>query len=504
MNGRCTRRGLPLAVAAGCVLAPLSIGAALLPGAGLAADKTADKDMVATAVQKDLPIEVNVSGTFQAQDKQRIAFEPKEYSGELIIKSIIAEGTPVKTDDRLVEFEADNLTKAITKQEGDADDANVELQKAQADREALKIDQEVALKRADKELELAADAVEAEQKLVDYKTEEKVNEIRRKENSIKDQEVNFEQLKKLYESRDLHTDTETILVEREAKSLEESRIDYKKLLRDHEHFKRYTLTVDLEKKKLDLLKQEAEKRKQELKFAADLAEKDGAVRKAERKVKEAQEKLDSLNKDRQSLTITAPRDGLVFYGALDTGDMLEDVIVFGSSGIRQNLRVGGRVRTHETLLTVASMEKLSVEMKVQENDIQHLREGLKISLRPDAFPDLEIHGKIDKVDQVASRTGLLTTSQQFKVSASYDGTYPQLRAGMNCRVTVHAESIPDAVQIPVIAVFEEDGKYFCYVQDAGRPSRRPVKLGATNATSVQILEGVRPDETVYLYDPLRK
>jgi multidrug efflux pump subunit AcrA (membrane-fusion protein) len=79
-----------------------------------------------------------------------------------------------------------------------------------------------------------------------------------------------------------------------------------------------------------------------------------------------------------------------------------------------------------------------------------------------------------------------------------------LRAGMNCRVTVHADSIPDAVQVPVIAVFQDEGSYYCYLDEGGKPSKRLVKLGATNGRHVQITEGLRPGGQVYLYDPYRE
>lgn|GEM_PF-3050468 len=484
------------------ILATLTLLLAVPVGGDVAAAD--DRPMLTKVEKKDLPIEVEVSGMFQAEDKERIAVEPEEYSGELIIKQIVDEGTAVEEGDQLLEFELDNLKKAITEAQNEVDDANVKLQKARAELGTLKIDQDVALQRVNKELELARLAVEGEEKTVAYKKEEKETEIRRRENQFRDQQVNFEQLKKLYDSRELHTDTEAILVEREAKRLEEAQFDLKKLYRDFEHFKKYELNVELEKKKLELIEKQGAKKKEELKFSADLAEKEAGVRKAQRELDKTDEKVSDLEKDRDSLKVLAPRSGIVFYGTIGGDDLFSDVVIFSGSNIRQNLRIGGRVRTHETLLTVASMEKLSVEMKVLENDIQHMKEGLSITLRPDAFPDLEIKGQIDKVDQIASRGGFLSSVKEFKVKASYSKTYPQLRAGMNCRVVVHADSVPDAIQVPVLAVFEEEGKYFCYLDEAGKPSKRQVSLGATNGRAVQISEGLRPGDDVYLYDPYRE
>jgi multidrug efflux pump subunit AcrA (membrane-fusion protein) len=72
---------------------------------------------------------------------------------------------------------------------------------------------------------------------------------------------------------------------------------------------------------------------------------------------------------------------------------------------------------------------------------------------------------------------------------------------MNCRVTVHADTVPDAVQVPVLAVLSERGEFYCLVKEGGKTVRRPVELGATNGTMVEIVEGVRPGETIALWDP---
>ena len=83
----------------------------------------------------------------------------------------------------------------------------------------------------------------------------------------------------------------------------------------------------------------------------------------------------------------------------------------------------------------------------------------------------------------------------------YAGIFKQLRSGMNCRVTVHADTVPDAVQVPVVAVFQEGGEHYCLVRDGSRDVRRVVKLGASNGNVVQVTEGLREGEVVTLHDP---
>ena len=95
----------------------------------------------------------------------------------------------------------------------------------------------------------------------------------------------------------------------------------------------------------------------------------------------------------------------------EAGKLPAGVVVFG--GANNELRVGGRVRTHEILMTVAAMDNLSINMRVLENDIQHMKAGLPITVVPDAFPALKIVGTLTKVDQVASRQGFLSEIREF-------------------------------------------------------------------------------------------
>lgn len=462
--------------------------------------QTADAQLRATVEQKDLAIDVELAGVFEAEEKDEIRMEPKDYRGDLIITRILAEGSAVKKGELLIEFDEDSLTRALEDARNEATDAEVELKKAQAEKDALVIEQTTALGHLRHEVTFAEEDLAAAKQKAAIELAKKEREIQRGEEALADAQVDFEQLIQLYKERELHTATENILINREKRQVEERRRALEVSKQEFEIFKRFEQNRDVEKKQIELEKKQAELQKAEVKNGADLAEKESAVTKAERKLKKAQRKVEELAIDQKSLRVESPRDGILFYG--QTGDDLPaGIVVFGQSN--NEMRVGGRVRTHEVLMTVAAMEKLSIKMRAMENDIQHMKEGLPITVVPDAFPSLEIEGRLTKVDQVASRQGFLSEVREFSVKGSYDGVFPLLRAGMNCRVTVHADSVPDAIQVPVVAVFQDKGEHCCYVEGASGASKRTVKIGATNGTRVQIVEGLKPDEKVLLYDPNR-
>ena len=321
------------------------------------------------------------------------------------------------------------------------------------------------------------------------------------ENQLADARVNLKQLEQMYQHRELHTDTEAILLERQRRGIEDMEKEIGQARRELAQLETQEIPTERDELELGAAQRKAELRKLEVESEVALAEKQVEVTKAEAALKQATDVVAALQRDQEKLSVRSPRAGVVFYGEIGSDNPLGIVI---SQQSMKDLRIGGRVQTHHVLLTVASMERLSVVMKVMENDIQHLKAGLPVTIRPDAFGELQIPGKLTEVSQVATQGQLFSEVRQFTVKAVYEGSFAQLRAGMSCRVTAHADKVPDAVQVPVLAVFEAGEAHCCYVQEGGKPVKRTIKPGATNGKMVQILEGVTAGETVYLYDPLRE
>jgi multidrug efflux pump subunit AcrA (membrane-fusion protein) len=61
--------------------------------------------------------------------------------------------------------------------------------------------------------------------------------------------------------------------------------------------------------------------------------------------------------------------------------------------------------------------------------------------------------------------------------------------------------VPDAIQVPIVAVIEDSGRYYCNVKKGSTHEKREVKIGLSNDEHVQITEGLRTGEVVYLNDP---
>ncbi|MFK7767387.1 MAG: efflux RND transporter periplasmic adaptor subunit [Mariniblastus sp.] len=462
----------------------------------------------AKATNGKLELQTNLPGIFVADDKNEIKMEPRKYKGDLVVTKIVNEGVYVKKGDVLIEFDTDTVDEALETAQNEATDANVELQQANAVYQTAMIDLET--KVSQRKIELSHLQREVESQIASQ-----VTELAKKERGIEDAEyslrealVDFETLKQMYDEREISTPVSAdILFDREKKSITRSEKGIAVLKKELAYFMKFDKSKTQLEKELDVEKKQAEIKKEEITLRAAVAEKKAAVDKAQRKMDVANEKIADLETDRAELQVVSPRDGVLFYGT--TGqEMPAGVIIMSSGGtrdVRKELRIGGRVTTHKILMTVAKMDQLSIKMSVSENDIQHLKKDLPITVYPDAFPSEHFSGKLTKVDQVGTKNRYTSSSQsRFNVLGKCTDKAPQLRSGMNCRVCVHFELEQEMVLVPVRSVFAEGDQFFCFVKNGSDVEEREVEIGFSNPSQVAVMSGLNDGEEVLLSRPNKK
>ena len=463
--------------------------------------ESGDTTSTAAVMKRPLAMEVNIPGVFEADNKEEYSIEPSEYRGDLIITKLLAEGAQISVGDVLVEFDTTELDEAIANAANEVIDAKIAVTKTTAELKTAEIDQAAVLAQLEKELEMARTEWQAAKEQEAVALAEKEKAIADAERGHERSQEDHQQLVDLYNAHDNHTETEELLMERSEESIQDASKQVKQAKQNLEYFKKYEMSQDTFTKEIAVTKKETEIAKQKIQLEAELAGKRREVTKAERQLTNKQDVVYKLETDKRNLRIVAARDGVLFYGTPQSGSDFADDF-FGFGGNQNEMKIGGRVKTHSILVTVASMEKLVIKMQIMENDIQYLKAGLPITVLPDAFPNLQLNGTLTQVDMIAKREGFFSDVRRFSVRGEYEYSdlASELRAGMNCRVVVHVDSVSDALQIPIAAVFAEDGKYYCYVKEA-QPAKREVSIGASNADWVQITKGLNAGEEIYLVPP---
>lgn len=154
-----------------------------------------------------------------------------------------------------------------------------------------------------------------------------------------------------------------------------------------------------------------------------------------------------------------------------------------------------------TLAVIYDLSCLKMEMNVNELDIGKVRTGQTVEVTAGALPDQRFTGVVEKVSINGTTKDGFTT---YPVTiAIWD--YGELKPGMNVTAVIQAETLENALCVPVAAV-ERGGTVLVApaetvgadgtVADISRLEERAVTLGVNDAQYIQITSGLAEGEFV--------
>ncbi len=142
------------------------------------------------------------------------------------------------------------------------------------------------------------------------------------------------------------------------------------------------------------------------------------------------------------------------------------------------------------LLEVADVERIRVRGDVTERDAVFVRPGTPVRIGGPALADA--------VESAVTRTaGVLdpgTLNLRFEVEV--ENAERRLFPGSSLDVRLELERRPGALLLPAGALLGVEGKPHVFVVSDGRARLRPVRIGFDDGASVEVVEGVGPDDAV--------
>jgi hypothetical protein len=158
---------------------------------------------------------------------------------------------------------------------------------------------------------------------------------------------------------------------------------------------------------------------------------------------------------------------------------------------------GAVCRELQPVIHLPNPNRMQVDLKINESVIDLVREGMPASVRLVGLKDATLPGTVTKINQYSEppswRSGGI---REYTAFVELDYSDPRLKTGMTAEVTVECQRVPDAIQVPVQALYAHGPEYYCVVSTPQGPEARRVKIGATNDKFTVILEGLAEDEPV--------
>jgi hypothetical protein len=142
---------------------------------------------------------------------------------------------------------------------------------------------------------------------------------------------------------------------------------------------------------------------------------------------------------------------------------------------------------------------MRVNLTVNESLVQYIQPGFTADIRPVGYGDRVLHGAVERVNQYAEPTGWRQANvKEYKAYIQIDDVASDLRSGMTASVTIHCADVPDAIQVPVQAIYSHGPKYYCFVHGQDGWTAREVKAGPTNDKFFVVESGLNEGEQVAL------
>ena len=236
------------------------------------------------------------------------------------------------------------------------------------------------------------------------------------------------------------------------------------------------------------------KQLQEARKYLDIGEK-AQVRSADLELQSTKMEYKRSEANADKMLVKAPMEGLVVmqntfrgseFGAIQQGDSVNPGMLF---------------------MQIVDPSSMVVNATVNQSDVQSMRIGQKARLRFDAFPGLELPGRLIVIGAITKAGG---SRAQFKKDVLVRFRLERMDPRVIPDLSVSADVILDeeealAAVAPIEAVQGQSGegsKAFVSVRSAtGVWERREVELGLASFTHVVIKSGVKSGEVVALDKP---
>lgn len=172
------------------------------------------------------------------------------------------------------------------------------------------------------------------------------------------------------------------------------------------------------------------------------------------------------------MVITAPIPGLVIHGEAGDDD--------------RKVREGDELSPGTVVVRLPDLSELEVVASVHELDRAELAEGQIVRVGFDAYPDLQLRGRVVRVAELAGPAYRRSRIQRFEVRIGVDGSDPRLRPGMTARLAIVVDARHDVVRVPRSALASRSGEPVV-TTTAGDVVE--VKIGLRTPFWVELLEG---------------
>jgi RND family efflux transporter MFP subunit len=155
------------------------------------------------------------------------------------------------------------------------------------------------------------------------------------------------------------------------------------------------------------------------------------------------------------------------------------------------VNLGEYVRVQTPVMGVVRVDPLKVTAEIPEKMGPWIQDGQAVELFVDAFPDRPFDGKVSRISPVVN-----TSTRAFPFEALVPNPEARLKPGAFARVRIVTAKVDQVLTLSYSSLQYRYGVNRVFVVDGDRLSMRELKVGERIGERIEVLDGVKPGETV--------
>lgn len=195
---------------------------------------------------------------------------------------------------------------------------------------------------------------------------------------------------------------------------------------------------------------------------------------AQARLKEAQAVAEQARRKIELATVRAPMSGVAY---------------------EVQARRGAWLSAGSDVAAIGQISRLKVVVYVDEPELGRVKVGMPVRITWDAHPDQEWKGT---VNQLPTRVVALNTRQVGEVICIIENQDSVLLPGTNVNAFIQSSVVEAALTIPKEAVRREGNQVGVYTVEGETLRWRPVRVGVSSVTRVEVVEGLTEVSRVVL------
>lgn len=158
---------------------------------------------------------------------------------------------------------------------------------------------------------------------------------------------------------------------------------------------------------------------------------------------------------------------------------------------RRHIRLGNTISVNEPAFQVTELDPLIAYIHIPEREFRRLEPGQAADLTLDAIPGQRFSAQVERISPIVD-----PVTGTFKVTMKVPDQGGRLKPGMFGRFNIVWDTRRDVLLVPRVAVVDDDVSDSVFVVVDGKAERRPVRVGYSRGTQVEIMDGLQGDEDI--------